>query len=830
MAGSGDTQAVKNAGKTAKQPFAARFRAFWRRHRPAPYFWRKSHNPQAPFARWVYVVVFLFIDCLTLAFFQWSVTLVDPLSGFFHLFGAMFTGRFVFVLNLLILSLIYFIFIALFNRFWVGTFVFEALAMFAALVERMKVEVRNEAILPSDLKLAQPGGSNHLTDFIPDDSGFLIAKMLCFIATMLLLCVILAIRSGSPARLLPTALVKRRKKEIAKAANKGVPAIDLGKSASAALEGAPASAPAVSDAKDLNERALEQKADEAAKKAAKRARKRAHAKAVRAARKAARVDAAASTTGLAATASVPIRKTSAEKYLDKEHKPINLFARIIIQILLVAAPLALLISFGSTLGTTGEWGHNFAEFLGDQPELWDSVLDAQDNGVVVSFTRFTKVTVMKKPAGYSKQAMQDILDQYVTQADDINKTRTNQLTNQNVIVILSESFSDPTKVPGLHINKDPMPYIRHLMGTTTSGTMVSCGYGGGTANLEFQEITGLSMANFSPSLTSPYQQLVPNLTWIPTFNQLWNTYAGGSLAVHPYSGSVYSRQSNYKKFGFQHFWTLYGPEYVKYKHKIDRSPYVDDQSAYDDVLYELKRNDSTNKYYQLETMQNHMSYQNWYNDNEYIATSTTGTPLSADEESQIETYAKGLEYTDKATEKFLNELDKINKPITVVWYGDHLPGIYESAASNKANSLVLHETPYFIWSNKASGSHATKLSAKDAAYTSPNFFMAQVAQQTNSKVSPYLAFLTRMHQAIPAMEPPVVNEVQGWESIPEGESLNVMSNGKQVPTKDLSPEAKKLLHQYQLIQYDITAGKHYLKTLTDDGMTFTSLPEAPTQH
>jgi hypothetical protein len=65
----------------------------------------------------------------------------------------------------------------------------------------------------------------------------------------------------------------------------------------------------------------------------------------------------------------------------------------------------------------------------------------------------------------------------------------------------------------------------------------------------------------------------------------------------------------------------------------------------------------------------------------------------------IDTYAKGVSITDNSTESFLNALDAIKKPITVVFYGDHLPGIYTTAGSDSNNSLALHETDYFIWSN-----------------------------------------------------------------------------------------------------------------------------------
>ena len=255
---------------------------------------------------------------------------------------------------------------------------------------------------------------------------------------------------------------------------------------------------------------------------------------------------------------------------------------------------------------------------------------------------------------------------------------------------------------------------------------------------------------------------------------------------------------------------------IKYQDKIDESPYVSDKSSYDSALEGIK-DGSANKFIQIITMQNHMPYHEWYENNDYTAESTTGTPLGDDEQQSIETYQKGVEITDQATQEFLDELDALDKPVTVVFYGDHLPGIYSSASGDENNSLALHLTDYFIWSNKASSTQGNK--ASDAAYSSPNFFVAQAAEHMDAEVSPYLAFLTEMHAKIAAMEPPVVNKIQGWARIPEGQNIYLDQNGNPMSEDDFDAETKQLLADYKLIQYDITAGKNYLK-----GTDFMTLP------
>lgn len=489
---------------------------------------------------------------------------------------------------------------------------------------------------------------------------------------------------------------------------------------------------------------------------------------------------------------------------DKQSRSVNAIARL----LLILLPGLFFTLYSMQVSTVGSWAKGFATVMGDKPSMWDSVYDAQRNGPLVAFTRQLNPKVMVKPDDYSEETMKQVAARYEKAAKKINAKRSANMTDSTVIYVLSESFSDPSRVPGLKVNKDSIPNIRKIKQNTTSGLMLSSGYGGGTANLEYMGLSGLSMANFDSSLTSPYQQLVPSEHWTPTINQMWGA-SKNSIGLHPYESSMYSRATNYKKFGFSHFYTLTGPDVISHQDKIDDSPYVSDEATYQSTLEEVRKTKS-NQFLQVITMQNHMPYHDWYKHNDFKASSTTGKPLKDDEKESIETYQKGASLTDGATAGFLSELDKLDKPVTVVFYGDHLPGIYSSASADDDNSLALHQTDYFIWSNKASGTQGNKID--NAEYSSPNFFVAQAAEHMDAKVSPYLAFLTEMHSKISAMEPPVVNNIQGWDRIPEGQNIYLNSKGEPMAEDDFDAETRQLLADYRLIQYDITTGKNYLKT------------------
>ena len=653
-------------------------------------------HPHKPFPGWVYGVLFVIFDIIVVTALEVGVSssstrvqLSSPTVGFGFVSKMWTDGNFVFVLNVILVALLYLMLLMLFNRFWTASIVILAVGIIVAAIEHFKVKIRYEAILPADLGFLGSNTGNMLT-FIPAGAHVTILVALGAFAVLLALILVLRHFDGRKGRMIRT-----------------------------------------------------------------------------------------------------------------DNLSLNLTSRLILLLL----PILVFALYCIHVSTTDSLANKFSRALGDTPSMWDSVYDAQRNGPLVAFTRQLNPKIMDKPSNYSEETMKKVAARYQKEAETINASRTNNLTDSTVVYVLSESFSDPSRVPGLKTNKDSMPNIRKIKAGTTSGLMLSSGYGGGTANLEYMGLSGLSMAKFESSLSSPYQQLVPSQHWTPTINQLWGAPVN-SLGYHPYESSMYSRATNYKKFGFSHFYTLTGPDVIKYQDKIDESPYVSDKSSYDSALEGIKSG-KTNKFIQIITMQNHMPYHEWYENNDYTAESTTGTPLGDDEQQSIETYQKGVEITDQATQEFLNELDALDKPVTVVFYGDHLPGIYSSASEDGNNSLALHLTDYFIWSNKASSSQGNK--ASDAAYSSPNFFVAQAADHMNAKVSPYLAFLTEMHSKIAAMEPPVVNKVQGWDRIPEGQNIYLDQNGNPMSTDDFDKETKQLLADYKLIQYDITAGKNYLK-------------------
>ena len=422
---------------------------------------------------------------------------------------------------------------------------------------------------------------------------------------------------------------------------------------------------------------------------------------------------------------------------------------------------------------------------------------ANSNGPMITFLANMHIDVMNKPKDYSQATMKQIVTKYRNDAKKINQTRPNaNLSKQTLIFILSESFANPKRVPNIKLNQEAAPNIEQIKKENTSGLMMSSGYGGGTANMEYMTLTGLAYNQFSKSLNSPFTQLVVKQDHPINLANSFKT----TTAIHPYYGNFYDRKTVYQRFGIQKFRNINekGALGLRYTSTADGGQYISDESAYNDALWQINQT-KKGQFINLVTMQNHMPYTTNYAGNQFQATGKgAGKNLQ-----QVSNYAKGLNMTDSFTKNFLNQIDKLNKPITIVWYGDHLPGIYDGNKMSKYN-VVQHETDYFVYSNKYALKHnyGTKKLSDSTKITDPNGFIPLALKQMKQKVTPYYALLTRVQEDLPAM---------ARNSVDTNESLYVNEKGQQVSANELSKKQREILHDYRLVQYDLTAGKGYSK-------------------
>ncbi|HFI0363098.1 TPA: sulfatase-like hydrolase/transferase, partial [Streptococcus suis] len=144
--------------------------------------------------------------------------------------------------------------------------------------------------------------------------------------------------------------------------------------------------------------------------------------------------------------------------------------------------------------------------------------NARYKSLMYVWTKQLTKQIMIKPEAYSKEKIEEIVNKYSKLASEINQSRTSNIEEQTLIFVLSESFSNPARVPNVQVSKNVIPNIEEIMSQTTSGIMKSDAYGGGTANMEFQSLSGLPFYNFSSSVSLAYIEVVPKLNYFPSIS------------------------------------------------------------------------------------------------------------------------------------------------------------------------------------------------------------------------------------------------------------------------------------------------------------------------
>lgn len=202
-------------------------------------------------------------------------------------------------------------------------------------------------------------------------------------------------------------------------------------------------------------------------------------------------------------------------------------------------------------------------------------------------------------------------------------------------------------------------------------------------------------------------------------------------------------------------------------------------------------------------MQNHVPWNDKYEDtSKWNANAGYGT-----DENILAQYIQGINYTDQAVQHFYENINNDSRPIVWVFYGDHLPGLYQNPMEK--DGLKLHQTDYFIYLNPAA---RAKIKGNNQVnkIVDPNEFTAQVLNLTNSKVKPFQALQV---QALAKLPVKVMHTNINTTNQYSGNLQWINpKNGKIINHPKFNQKQKELWHDYKLIQYDQCAGKHYLPT------------------
>ena len=315
-----------------------------------------------------------------------------------------------------------------------------------------------------------------------------------------------------------------------------------------------------------------------------------------------------------------------------------------------------------------------------------------DNGVVYSFMVTWIDTGIDKPKDYSKEEIEGIFSKGELGEDNIytpgKDDDTNVKSKPNIIYLQLESFIDPTLVEGFSYSKDPIPNYRKLMKEYSSGYLTVPSVGAGTANTEFESMTGISVKFFGPG-EYPYKSVLLERTCESIPYDLKNL-GYSTHAIHNHRGAFYGRNKVFRNLGYDTFTSL---EYMNNVIKTPRN-WAKDGILTDEILDALNSTQGRDYIYTI-SVQGHGKYPSeQVIENPEIE--VTKAP-SEEEKWQYEYYVNQVYEMDQFVKDLTDRLSDFDEDVVLVMYGDHLPALDMTEEDMKDGDLFT--TQYIIWDN-----------------------------------------------------------------------------------------------------------------------------------
>ncbi|OCP19061.1 MULTISPECIES: LTA synthase family protein [unclassified Ensifer] len=410
------------------------------------------------------------------------------------------------------------------------------------------------------------------------------------------------------------------------------------------------------------------------------------------------------------------------------------------------------------------------------PIMWDQTENYRHNGFALAFAINLPMANVSAPSGY----MADAIDRIPVKPLPAG---TSHRGKPDVIVLMSESFWDPTRLPNVKLTPDPMPTIREMQ----SGNVFSPEFGGMTANVEFEALTGFSNA-FLPYGSIPYQQYIRNP--IPSLATFFRGEGYVSRAIHPFQSWFWNRTAVYKAFGFD---TFKSEENMPPMQK--RGIFASDESLTKEIIRQADAMDDPFFFFAV-TLQGHGPYEpNRYAKN----TIKVEGNLPESDRQVLATYAQGIKEADESLKKLMDWAKERDRETIIVLFGDHLPplntvytntgfmkGVTAERKGPKDQMKAQHETPLVVWSNKTGPK-------KNVGTISPAFLSYQILKQSGYEHPYYTGFLGKVHDQYRVVD----------------RYMLIRKNGKDVAEWSRQPKVPALLRDYRFLQHDMMFGKRY---------------------
>lgn len=293
-------------------------------------------------------------------------------------------------------------------------------------------------------------------------------------------------------------------------------------------------------------------------------------------------------------------------------------------------------------------------------------------------------TGISEPTGYSEELM----DEIVESEGEIKATKEKNL-DVNILFLQLETFIDPTEINFLEFSEDPIPNFRKLMKKYSSGYYKVPAVGAGTANTEFESITGMSLRYFGAG-EYPYKSILKETTCESAPYVLKNLgYA--THAIHNNEANFYGRRSVFSRLGFD---TFTSEEYMPDISDTTPMGWVKDHILTDEIFKAMESTQGPDYVYTI-SVQGHGDYPT-----EPMLSDPTIKVTGAESQEMNyawEYYVNQLYEMDQFIKELTDRLKEFDERVVLVMYGDHLPTMDLKVEDMK--NRYLFQTKYVMWSN-----------------------------------------------------------------------------------------------------------------------------------
>ena len=355
------------------------------------------------------------------------------------------------------------------------------------------------------------------------------------------------------------------------------------------------------------------------------------------------------------------------------------------------------------------------------------------NGFFLNFVLEINQSIIRKPSDYDPAVLMEL---------QFHEDLEPSASSPTIIVIMNESFADLSVIgPNFQVDEEPIPFFLSLNENTTRGFAYASVFGGGTANSEFEFLTGHSMA-FLPLGSSPYQQYLRGDIYSILLPLKERGYS--CVAMHPYYDIMWNRRSVYPRMGFDEIYFL--PFFQNAYLLRDKTS---DRGMFETLIRYYEQRDRSSPLFLFGiTVQNHGDYlydNTLFPSQIHLAGMSQSFP-------DVEQYLTLIHESDAALSYLIEYFSGVDEDVVILFFGDHMPQVSQDfyrqmhsvPTETFEDAQKEYLVPYIIWTNFDSPEQTLPI-------TSLNYLSNYVFEAAGIPLPPYNKALQQIQQRVPAI-------------------------------------------------------------------------------